>query len=308
MNAQTVRRGSSGGAGNRSRKASARGSSAKGIARALPMERGTAGRIARWGFGLFLLAMAIVALIALDVPGKLLRATGSATGEAGFAVDGYQIVGLKNMDRGLVDAVVTDELKRAADAATLPGGKPAQALVDVDGIRDALLGFGWVKDARVSRRLPDQLVIDIVERTPAAVWQNRGQLSLIDGEGVVLDQVPVDKMPDLPLLIGPDANRHAVELRAMMDKVPTLKPQLASATWIGKRRWDLAFSSGETVALPEGDAAAARALQRFAKMDRSTGLLGRGLKRFDLRMEGKMIVRLPREAGETVNLTEESPT
>ena len=272
------------------------------------MERGTAGRIARWGFGLFLLAMAIVALIALDVPGKLLRATGSATGEAGFAVDGYQIVGLKNMDRGLVDAVVTDELKRAADAATLPGGKPAQALVDVDGIRGALLGFGWVKDARVSRRLPDQLVIDIVERTPAAVWQNRGQLSLIDGEGVVLDQVPVDKMPDLPLLIGPDANRHAVELRTMMDKVPTLKPQLASATWIGKRRWDLAFSSGETVALPEGDAAAARALQRFAKMDRSTGLLGRGLKRFDLRMEGKMIVRLPREAGETVNLTEESPT
>ena len=37
----------------------------------------------------------------------------------------------------------------------------------------ACCGFGWVKDARVSRRLPDTLVIDIVERTPAALWQNQ---------------------------------------------------------------------------------------------------------------------------------------
>ncbi len=308
MNAQSVRRGGSGGARGRSGKTAARGSSAKGAAFDLPLERGAAGRLARWGFGLFLLAVALVTLVALDLPGKLLRATGSATGEAGFAVNGYQIVGLRNMDRSLVDAVVTDELKRAAEAATLPGGKPAQALVDVDGIRAALMQYGWVKDARVSRRLPDQLVIDIVERTPAAVWQNRGELSLIDGEGIVLDQVALDQLPDLPLLIGPEANRRAIELRAMLDTVPTLKPQLASATWIGRRRWDLAFSSGETVALPEGSQGATRALQRFAKLDRTNGLLGRGLKRFDLRLEGKMIVRLPRQPGETVTLPQENPT
>lgn len=308
MNAQTVRRGSSGGGRARSAKAPARGSAAKAISGALPIDQRRARRLARWGFGLFIAAIALVALIALDVPGKLLRATGSATGEAGFAVDGYQIVGLRNMDRSLVDAVVTDQLKRAAEAATLPGGKPAQALVDLDATREALLQYGWVKDARVSRRLPDQLVIDIVERTPAAIWQHRGQLSLIDGEGVVLDQVPVDKLPDLPLLIGPDANRHAVELRAMMDTVPTLKPQLASATWVGKRRWDLMFTSGETVALPEGDAAARKAIQRFAKKDRADGLLGRGYIRFDLRIEGKMNVRLPRRPGEAVTAVEETPS
>ena len=49
-------------------------------------------------------------------------------------------------------------------------------------------------------------MIDIVERKPAALWQNQGQLALIDAEGVVLDRVPVDKMPDLPLLIGAGAN------------------------------------------------------------------------------------------------------
>jgi cell division protein FtsQ len=157
-----------------------------------------------------------------------------------------------------------------------------------------------VKDARVSRRLPDMLVIDIVERTPSALWQNQGQLALIDPEGVVLDRVPIDKMPDLPLVIGPGANTHAQDLGKLMSEVPTLKPQLASATWVGDRRWDLNFQSGETVALPEGKEAATRALAKFAKLDRSTGLLGRGIVRFDLRLPDKMIVRLPRAPGESI--------
>ena len=105
-------------------------------------------------------------------------------------------VGLKHLDRKAIDAAVTEELARAAAAGA--GARPSQALVDVGAIRERLLHYGWVKDARVLRRLPDTLVIDIVERTPAALWQNKGQLALIDAEGVVLDRVPVDKMPDLP--------------------------------------------------------------------------------------------------------------
>ncbi|HEX2726202.1 MAG TPA: cell division protein FtsQ/DivIB, partial [Beijerinckiaceae bacterium] len=79
----------------------------------------------------------------------------------------------------------------------------------------------------------------------------------------------------------------------MIDGVPTLKPQLASASWIGGRRWDLNFTTGEIVSLPEGEKPASKALQRFAKMDRSVGLLGRQMIRFDLRVPGKMIVRVP---------------
>jgi cell division protein FtsQ len=100
-------------------------------------------------------------------------------------------------------------------------------------------------------------------------------------------------MPDLPLLIGPGANGQEQELSGLMADVPSLKPQLASATWVGGRRWDLNFQSGETVALPEGYDAARTALDKFARADKQSALLGRGLVRFDLRVPGKMIVRLP---------------
>jgi cell division protein FtsQ len=295
MSAAHVRRGGS--SRSKPRKPS-KVSVPKKIAKRLPVDQKRANRIAGVVFGGFLLAIAFVVVLALDIPAKAERAAGAAIGQAGFTVSGYQIVGLNHMSRTLVDDVVTDELRRAADSAG--GAKAPQALIDVSRIRQRLLQYGWVKDARVSRRLPDTLVIDIVERTPAALWQNQGQLALIDAEGVVLDRVPVDRMPDLPLLIGPGANGEADQLAHIMAPVPTLKPQLASATWVGGRRWDLNFQSGETVALPEGEGAARSALAKFARLDKSSGLLGRGIVRFDLRVPDKMIVRLPRAPGEPI--------
>jgi cell division protein FtsQ len=288
MSAAHVRRG--GGSRAKTRQGAKVGMPKK-IAKRLPVNQARANKVAGVVFAAFMLAIGAVVLVALNIPAKAERAAAAAVGHAGFTVSGYQIVGLKHMDRSQIDEVVTDELRRAADQAGT--AKAPQALVDAAGIRRRLLGFGWVKDARILRRLPDTLVIDIVERTPAALWQSQGQLALIDSQGVVLDRVPVDKMPDLPLLIGPGANAQEQELDRLMSEVPTLKPQLASATWVGGRRWDLNFQSGETIALPEGDADAKAALAKFAKADKQTGLLGHGIVRFDLRVPGKMIVRLP---------------
>ena len=258
------------------------------IASKLPGKEAEANRLAAWTFGLFILAIAAVALVALDVPAKVGQAAGEAIGNAGFRVKSVDIQGLRRMDPKPVYNIALDQKTTA------------MPLVDVSAIRQRLLDYGWVKDARVSRRFPDTLVIDIVERKPAALWQDDNRLSLIDAEGVVLDRVPVSRMPDLPLLVGKGANSRAVALERLLDKVPMLKAQLVSANWVGQRRWDLSFKSGETILLPEGDALAGEALVKFAKMDKSAGLLGRGLLKFDLRIPGKMTVRLPRQPGEPI--------
>jgi cell division protein FtsQ len=285
MSAAHVRRG---GATGRSRKAPSRGSVGKKIAAKLPVKEAEANRLAGWAFGLFVVAIAGVALVALDVPSKLALAAGEAVGDAGFRVKSVDIQGIRRMDPRPVYDIALDQKTTA------------MPLLDVSDIRNRLLKFGWVKDARVSRRFPDTLVIDIVERTPTALWQDDDRLTLIDAEGVVLDRVQVSQMPDLPLLIGRGANAQTIPLERLLDKAPALKAQLVSATWVGQRRWDLSFQSGETVALPEGEALASEALVKFAKMDKSAGLLGRGILRFDLRIPGKMTVRLPREPGEPI--------
>jgi len=285
MGAAHVKRG--GGARTKSRKPAPRVVPKK-LARKLSVEQAEANRLATWAFGLFVVAIAVISLIALDVPNKIGLAAGEAVGNAGFRVRSVAVRGTQRMDPKPIYRIALDQRTTA-----LP-------LVDVAAIRERLLDYGWVKDARVSRRYPDTLVVDIIERTPAALWQDGNRLSLIDAEGHVLDKVAVTRMPDLPLLVGAGANGHARALEALLVKAPTIKAQLVSANWVGQRRWDLAVQTGETIALPEGEAAAATALAKFAEKDKSAGLLGRGITWFDLRKPGQMTARLPREPGEPI--------
>jgi cell division protein FtsQ len=228
--------------------------------------------------------VAIAGATLAGVPQYVGTETAKAIGRAGFEVKRVEVTGIDRMERLTVYAIALDQHSMA------------MPLVDLDKVRDQLLNYGWVKDARVSRRLPDTLVVDIVERKPAAIWQHNQKLSLIDKEGVILEPIKADQpAPELPLLIGKDANLEAVRLNTLMDQAPALRPMLASASWIGNRRWDLQFQSGEVLALPEGDAAAAKALLRFARIDGVRRLLGRGFARFDMRDPKKFVARIKRD-------------
>lgn len=258
----------------------------------LPLPAGSIQRFGGWILLGMLIAIAVAVGAVMRVPQMVGLAVGESIGQAGFAVKRVEIKGLKRMERLPVYAVALDQ-----DSMAMP-------LVDLDDTRDRLLRFGWIKEARVSRRLPDTLVVDIVERRPAAIWQHEQKLTLIDNEGVPLEQVKLEAMPDLPLVIGREANREAGRLASLIDAAPALKPMLAGATWVGGRRWDLRFQSGEVLALPEGQESAQKALVHFARMDQAAQLLGRGLVRFDMRVPGKFIVRVSREPGSTVPLVD----
>jgi cell division protein FtsQ len=130
------------------------------------------------------------------------------------------------------------------------------------------------------------------------VWQDRGKLSLIAENGVWLEPVKAEAMPDLPLVIGPGANEQEAKYQKLLEAAPALRPLVKAATWVGNRRWNLLFESGETLALPEGDGDAAKALVKFAQLDGVRPLLGKGWIRFDMRDPTKLVARKP---GQVVN-------
>jgi cell division protein FtsQ len=215
---------------------------------------------------------------------------GELVGAAGFSVKRVEIQGIHHMDRLPVYSVALDQTSTA------------MPLVNLSEIRDKLMRFGWVADARVSRRLPDTLLVDIVERQPAAIWQYQGRLTLIDKDGVALQTVDPAAMPDLPVVVGPGANAHATDLTELLATAPRLKPMLAGATWVGDRRWDIRFQSGETLSLPEGADREKAALAKFDRVDQSARLLGQGYAHIDMRLPypRDLVVRVSREPGHQV--------
>lgn len=254
----------------------------------LPISREALRRLGNWTLGIGIGGAIVAGLIAMGLPQMIGLLIADGIGDAGFKVRNVEI-----LNRRQVDSAFVYDVAMRQQARPMP-------LVDLDGTRAELMKMGWIADARVSRRLPDTLVVDIVERVPAAIWQYQHRLALIDKDGVVIGPVDDRAMPDLPVVVGPGANRRATQLAALMASAPSLKPLVTAASWQGDRRWDIIFQSGEKLMLPEGDKEAAKALAFFAQEDRRAGMLGKGLVSIDLRDPSRMVARMSREPGSKI--------
>lgn len=268
-----------------SRRSRARRPAPPAVAVALPIAPERLWRLLIGAFTLLAAAAAIVWAMVAELPRRTLIGIATASADAGFVVAQVRLDGVANQPRLDVYEAVLD------------GGSDSMLMLDLGSIRARLVALPWVKDAEVRRRWPDRLEVRLVERAPAALWQHRGRVRLIDSEGVVLPATDLAPFAKLPLLVGADAPAHAAELLRLVSAHPAIGDRLAAAIRVGGRRWDLRMTTGETIALPEG-AAATTALLRFVDLDRTTPLLGRGFRRFDLRVPDRMIVRVETETGE----------
>lgn len=146
----------------------------------------------------------------------------------------------------------------------------------------------WLKAAYVERRLPDTIFVRLDERKPVARWQVNGKLAVIDAEGVVLTTENMPGFSSLPLVIGPEARHKVPDLFALLRSEPEIGRQVAAATWVGNRRWDLTLKNGMVVKLPAADAGLA--LAKLASLEKGKQILARDLVSVDLRLPQKAIL------------------
>lgn len=254
---------------------------------AIPVAPRTAWRLIVGSLVLLGGTAALVWAVAAGLPRQATLGLATALSEAGFTVRQVAIDGAKNQPRLTIYREV------------LQGGSDSMLLADLGAMRERLLALPWVRDASIERRWPDRLQIRIVERKPAALWQHRGRIRLIDAQGAVLPTPDLAAFAALPLLVGEGARTQAPGLLRIVASQPQLAGEMEAAQWVGERRWDIRMKSGETISLPEGPDAQA-AFLRFADIHRQTPLLGRGFIRFDLRIPDKMVVRVAGEPGQPV--------
>jgi cell division protein FtsQ len=219
------------------------------------------------------------------VPALAQAQVAAIAADAGFEVRHVRVTGTSRMDEQQVYARVLAQRNRA-----MPD-------VDVAKLRAELLALPWVKDARVSIQLPHTLAIDIVERTPHAVLEKPDRLVLIDAGGVELEPVAAEKTKGMLRLAGPGAGKQAKALEALLAAAPALAPKVEAAEWVGNRRWNLTFTTGQLLALPEGEVEAASALVKFARLDGKNRLLGGKVIAFDMRSPPRLYMRLPQAVG-----------
>ena len=243
----------------------------------------------------------LILAVALAIAVVLLRVTGlwaigeqqmaRAAANAGFRVVNIDVRGTQRLDPARINekALAMDDL--------------SMMLVDIEALREEILTISWVKDARVSRQLPDTLVIDVVERQPHAVLRRPDRLALIDETGRELGPVSAEAAGDMLLIGGEGAQSRVQDLARLLETAPALRPQITGAEWIGNRRWDLTFTTGQRLLLPEGEERAAAALISFARADGMHRLIGGEVIAFDMRNAPRMYMQAPGHAARQLDLT-----
>lgn len=246
-------------------------------------------------FLVIILAVAAIAAVTVaqlaGVPQIIAQQFSNAAADAGFSVAKVEVRGVKQLNELKVYERVQGDI-----------GRPMPEL-DLDRIRAELVQLSWVEDARVSRQLPDRLVIDIVERTPHAVLRKPDRLVLIDAGGHELEPISAERAKGKLVVSGPGAGKQVAALSTLLGAAPALKPQVAEAEWVGNRRWNLSFNTGQVLALPEGGDRAAKALMSFAQLDGRNRLLGGKATAFDMRAADRIYFRVPDRAVDAAKAT-----
>lgn len=216
----------------------------------------------------------------------------AVTDAPALRVSDIHIRGNQHLSRGEVLALLSG----------LEGQHLLQA--DLEVWRRRLLGSPWVEQAALRRVLPSTVEVVIRERTPMAIGRIRGDLYLVDDEGMVIDEYgPNYAQFDLPIVDGltdsstadeprVDAARAglAADLLRALDAKPLLMKRISQI--------DVASAHDAVVLLDQdpalvhvGEGQFVERLQRYLDLHEALHARVPDIEYVDLRFDDRVYVR-----------------
>lgn len=161
--------------------------------------------------------------------------------------------------------------------------------LSLDEARARIEELGWVRSAAVTRLLPDTISISVREREPAAIWQMKGVLYLIDDQGAVIREVDAGEFANRPLIVGAGAPEAAGAILQALAGKTELQKRVYALVRVGERRWDMRLRNDIEIRLPEENFESA--IADLELLQAAQGTLDQPVKYIDLRDAERMIIR-----------------
>lgn len=163
--------------------------------------------------------------------------------------------------------------------------------LDLELIRQVVMGLDPVRSASVRIRPGGMLQIDVTERQPVIVWRTRDGLMMLDENGTRVDGLDArTDRPDLPLIAGEGADGHVGEAQALLAAARPLGARLRGLVRMGERRWDVVLDRGQRILLPSDHPV--RALERVIVLNQGSELLERDVVVVDMRIAERPTLRM----------------
>lgn len=189
-----------------------------------------------------------------------------------------------------IDGASEDVKEDIANAAGVT--LPASSLdLDVAAIKTRIAKLPAIADVSVRIGAGGVLQIDVLERTPVAVWRVGDVVSVLDADGFAIDTIARrEDRPDLPLVIGLGADDDLDTARALFSALAPVADRLRALQRVGERRWTVILDRAQTIKLPEN--APLAALRRAMALQDADGILDRDVLTVDMRDRERPVLRI----------------
>jgi cell division septal protein FtsQ len=193
-----------------------------------------------------------------------------------FRVRQIELVGVRNLTPDAVIAALRLEPR-------------ASVFADTRLLADRVRGLAGVADARVVRRLPAALLVEVREVEPAALAPARGGLVAVDAAGRVLPFDPARAGLDLPIAANGDSGVAGV-LALIQSVDPALFQTIAGARVIARGAGGVLLEIGPRRVLVGRDAGP-EVIRAVGLVAQDLAAQGRPYVELDARFAGQVIVR-----------------
>ena len=169
--------------------------------------------------------------------------------------------------------------------------QPNASILDTDlqSLHTRLMQNPWIRQATISRQLPNTIFVKIEERLPVARWQNKGKLSVVDDEGVILTTRSMKKFRKFPIAIGKNAPKHIPGIIKKLKSSHDLYNRVTALTLVSDRRWNIQIDGRIEIKLPENNIT--QAWKYLEKIEKENKVLNKNVVSIDLRLTDRLIIR-----------------
>ena len=163
--------------------------------------------------------------------------------------------------------------------------------VNLKNIYNEIKQNTWVEEVSIKKIYPNTLKIDLIEKEPIAIWQNKSAYHLITKNGEIILEANLNNFKKhLPIIIGKNAHKNVYSILQILNIDKNLTTNIWSLTFVNERRWDIHFNQGLTIRLPS--TSVKEAWGKIILLSEKFNILSLDLTELDLRSSNNVLGKI----------------
>jgi cell division protein FtsQ len=124
-------------------------------------------------------------------------------------------------------------------------------LIPIRKIQEYIESIDCIESANISRHLPSEIKIKIINKEPIAIWQHKKNFFFINKDNSLMRIRNSKNLMDFIIVTGEQAFKHTQNLIQIISVDQDIFEKVDAAMRVGNRRWDIKLINGLVVKLPE---------------------------------------------------------